>query len=91
MAKKKKTVVINTKKWCRDAYKNKHGSCCALGFAGKSLHNNPEYFASTCLYDLEGNEIDVAITTANDDLRGQERRNKLKELFKSAGLKLLFK
>ena len=90
MAKTKKTVVIKTKKWCRDAYKNDNGSCCALGFAGKALHNNAEYYASHSLTDLKNQRLNSEIIEANDELRGEERRKKLEYLFKSAGLKLQF-
>ena len=46
---KSKTVVIHTKKWCRGNWINTNGSCCALGFAGKQLYDNPLYFEGNAL------------------------------------------
>lgn len=85
----KKTVVIKTKKWCRQSFRNENGCCCALGFAGKQLHDDYEYF-NLSRKEINNNIV-KKIIEANDDLRGQERRTELKKLFKKAGLRLLFK
>ena len=81
-----KTITIKVKNWCRGEYRNKHGHCCAMGFAGKQLHNDPFYFETESFYNLEQKIID-----ANDGLYSKQRRKTLKDLFKKAGYKLLFK
>ncbi len=95
----KKTVVIHTKKWCRYDLCNKHGSCCALGFAGKQLYGDPMHFDTASSFlsvvsvkvENDGLYDVYDVTKANDWLYGPKRRKVLRELFKKVGYKLIFK
>ena len=94
-----KQIVINTKAWTRGENCNNYGHCCAMGFLAKAdlRRQGCTKLTQTEISDHADSGVGLStsviskIIGANDDLRGQERRETLRKLFRENGYRLIFK
>ncbi len=95
-SKSRKTITIYTKSWTRGDFCNEYGHYCALGFLsiqtdGKITTENKGITILLDDYDdAYKAEVLNDIVDYNDNLRGKERRKKLREAFKKLGYELRF-
>lgn len=84
-----RVLEIPVKKWCRKEYENAHGSRCAIGWL---RHRNEELAkAGKEVLPAIPSDAQWTIIETNDELYGPKRRKELRKLFKSHGIKLVFK
>ncbi len=88
---KRKTITIFKNRWVRSKYADNHGAYCALGYAGLQLYGESDFFAGSKSLGHPITKIEDEVISVNDNCHGKERINRLRDLFKKAGYKLIFK